>query len=319
MEKITFSWKRERLDIFLVTHYNYSRNFFHHIIKRWWVLVNGNKAKKSYKLKDGDSIEIDDLQRFLSSDILKDLPFIDLEVKLEKEDYMVIYKPKWVLAHPNSVWDLRNPSVVWFLYHKFREFPSIWNFIRAGIIHRLDKDTDGFMIIVKTEKWLTYFKKLFQKKSLAEKIEDKEKVPLKKFYRAKVNITEIGKKFLDSIEEFPYYIEEMVEAKIPYGEPKLWITKIFSVKKGIQFDNGIEQQWIKDLVWEKQIKLEIEIAELELEILTGKTHQIRYHLAEHWLPIIGDKLYGFKEDIDMQLTAFKLEFEDTEGQNISLS
>ena len=232
MEKIKFLWKKERLDIYLVTHFNYSRSFFHHIIARGWVLVNGKKAKKSYKLKDGDEIQVDDLQRFLSSDVLKDLPFVDLEVKLEKDDYMVIYKPKWVLSHPNSIWDLRNPSVVWFLYHKFRELPSIWNFIRSGIIHRLDKDTDWFMIIVKTEKWLTYFKKLFQKKSLANTIEDKEKIPLKKFYKAKVNITELGRKFLDSIDEFPFYIEEIVIPKIPhYGDSKLWITKILSVKK----------------------------------------------------------------------------------------
>ncbi len=305
MEEIQFDWKKERLDIFLVNHFNYSRNFFHHIIARGGILVNGRVVKKSYKLKEGDKIQLDNLQRFLSSDILEDLPFIDLEIKFEKEDYLVIYKPKWVLSHPNSVWDLKSPSVVWFLYYKYKDLPSVGNFIRAWIIHRLDKDTDGFMIVVKTEKWLTYFKNLFNKKSMAKTIEEKEKISLKKYYKAKVNLTEKGKQFLEKIEKFPHYIQELVIPKVSYyGDPKIWITKILSVK---QIENKQDEAE------------ETEIAELNLEILTGRTHQIRYHLSEAWLPIVWDKLYGFKEDIDMQLTAFKLEFKDINDNKISLS
>jgi 23S rRNA-/tRNA-specific pseudouridylate synthase len=56
--------------------------------------------------------------------------------------------------------------------------------VRAGLIHRLDKDTDGLMILVKTEKGLAHFKKLFQAKSESPTIAEKEAVPLKKFYRA---------------------------------------------------------------------------------------------------------------------------------------
>ena len=61
--------------------------------------------------------------------------------------------------------------------------------MRAGILHRLDKQTDGLMIIAKTERGLAHFKKLFQQKSESETMEDKESTLLKKFYRAYVEIT----------------------------------------------------------------------------------------------------------------------------------
>jgi len=115
-----------RIDQFLTKNFNYSRNFFHHIIKRWWVLVNWRPIKKSYKLKKNDQIEIENLERYLDSSFLEELPFIDIPIVLEKEDYLVINKPKWVLSHPNSIWDLSAPSVVAFLYQKYKKLPSIW-------------------------------------------------------------------------------------------------------------------------------------------------------------------------------------------------
>lgn len=76
------------------------------------------------------------------------------------------------------------------------------------------------MIVAKTEEGLAYFKNLFQSKSLAETIEAKEKVPLKKFYRALAYATPKGEQFLGSITP-PYLISEIVKPKVPYYEPKL--------------------------------------------------------------------------------------------------
>ena len=165
MEKLLYQWSWDRIDSWLVSQFDYSRNFFQHILSRWWISVNWKSVKKSYKLKNNDVVEIDDLSRYLSPIILDETPDIDIPVILEKEDYLVINKPKWILSHPNSVWDVSQPSVVWFLYHKYKDLPTVWNFIRAGLVHRLDKDTDWLMIIAKTEKWLAYFKELFQQKS----------------------------------------------------------------------------------------------------------------------------------------------------------
>ena len=281
------STKEERIDTRLTKQFPYTRSFFHHIITRGWIQVEGKIVKKSHKLKDGEHIHVDDLQRYLWSEILEETPDINIPIVLEKEDYLVINKPKGVLSHPRNLWELSEPSVVGFLYHRYKDLPSVWNFIRAGLLHRLDKETDGLMIIAKTEKWLAHFKHLFDEKSLSESNQSKENIQLKKFYRATSHLTPAGEKFLDGI-TLPYYIQEPVIAKIPYTTAKMGITKILNIKKS---DRTVT---------------------FELEILTGRTHQIRYHLSHHGLPIVGDYLYGKDEWIPMQLTAFRLEFEDVE-------
>lgn len=121
------------------------------------------------------------------------------------------------------------------LYHYFAQqnLPTTGNFVRAGLIHRLDKETDGLMLIVKTEAGLAYFKQLFQSKSMAHTIADKDAVPLKKYYRARCVVTPSGKQFLDTM-TLPYIIEEMVIPKVPHYEPKMGITKIENAELKIE-------------------------------------------------------------------------------------
>lgn len=297
MENIKFEWNPVRIDIFLAKHFWVSRNFFHHLIERWAIKLNNSLVKKSYQLKHDDEIQIEDFQRFDSSDIMKESPNIELEIKLEKDDYLVVYKPKWVLSHPGSIWDISSPSVTWFLYHRYKDLPSIWNFIRAGLIHRLDKNTDGLMLIVKTEKWLSYFKNLFKHKSESSTIEEKEIVPLKKFYKAQVNVTKDWKLFLDNIKKFPEYIQSIVKTKWVYlKEYKEGITKIL---------------WYELVNWWKN-------ALIDIEILTWRTHQIRYHLSSVWLPIVWDDLYWFWENVEMWLSAYRLQFQDVEWEMMDI-
>jgi 23S rRNA-/tRNA-specific pseudouridylate synthase len=141
------------------------------------------------------------LERYLSPVILEEAPKIDIPILVEKEDYLILNKPKGVLSHPNSIRDVNQPSVVGFLYHHFKNLPSYSNFIRAGLIHRLDKETDGIMVIAKTEAGLKHFKELFQQKAELPTIAEKEAVPLQKFYRATCEVTETGKTFLNEIEK----------------------------------------------------------------------------------------------------------------------
>ena len=268
--------------------------FFHHIIERWGVQVNSKVVKKSFKLKVWDRIEIDELERYLSPIVLDEAEKIDIPIICEKEDYLILNKPKWVLSHPNSIRDVKKPSVVAFLYQHYKNLPSYGNFIRAGLVHRLDKDTDGLMIIAKTERGLQHFKSLFQEKSESSSIEEREKVPLQKYYRAICVITSKWKEFLAELEKswLPYYIQETVVAKVPNCIPKMWITKVLDFEE----------------LWDWLVKV-------YLQILTWRTHQIRYHLSNHWLPIQWDYLY-WKEDEEyqMQLTAWKLEYLDVDGE-----
>lgn len=303
-----YQWSWERIDTRLTSQLTYSRNFFHHIISRWGIKVWNKVIKKSYKLKNNDKIEIDNLERYLSPVILEEAPKINIPIVLEKKDYIIINKPKWVLSHPNSVWDANQPSVVWFLYHNFKNLPSIWNFIRAGLVHRLDKDTDGLMIVAKTERWLDHFKKLFKAKSESESLQDKESAQIKKFYRAISIITPKWQEFLEEIKNnLPNYIKQIVIPKTPNPTPKMGITKILSTSTICRSECSETEP--KNL--EKEISL-------NLEILTGRTHQIRYHLSNHWLPIVWDYLYGTKEDRKMQLTAYSLEFIDPDWKYIKL-
>jgi len=149
--------------------------------------------------------------------------------------------------------------------------------------------------------WLAYFKDLFQQKSglVAETddIESVEKeIKFRKFYRAKSEITALWDAFLEKIKnDLPYYIRENVVPKVPNCIVKMWVTKIID------------------------FKIDWELVDLNLEILTGRTHQIRYHLSNHWLPIVWDYLYGNESDIPMQLTAYRLEFTDVNGSEIKLN
>ncbi len=291
-EVLVFDQDPMRIDSFLTSKYNYSRNFFHHIFQRWGILVNQKPVKKSYSLKIGDEIRIDDLKRFFDPAMMADAPAIELKIIDEKLDYLVLYKPKGVLSHPSSIWSFHQPSVTGFLYHHYKNLPSLGSFIRAGLIHRLDKDTDWLMLIIKSERWLSYFKELFQQKSLASDLQTKDLVPLKKFYRAKVTISPTGQQFLTSFKNsFPGIIQEMVYAKVPHPQPKLGITKILSLEN-----------------------LSHSEALLDIEILTWRTHQIRYHLAHHGLPVVGDSLYGSTADEPLQLSAIGLEFLDPDGE-----
>ncbi len=297
MQKLIFEDESERIDTWLTKQFSYSRNFFHHILERNGVLVNGKVAKKSLKLKSWDQILIDELERYLSPIILEEAPKLDIPILKETADYLIINKPKGVLSHPNSIWDIAKPSVVWFLYHHYKNLPSIWNFIRAWLLHRLDKDTDGLMIIAKSEKGLEHFKALFKAKSESEALEEKKAVPLKKWYHATCELTPQGEVFLAEIsEKLPFIISEEVRAKVPNCTPKRGITQIEKIKK--------TEDWT---------------VELFLQIFTGRTHQIRVHLSNHGLPILGDYLYGKEAEVPVQLTAYQLEFKDPAGELVTIS
>ncbi len=299
METIVVEEWWMRIDVRLTRQFPYSRNFFHRLFDAWLITVSRRKQqitiKKSSTLQKNDQVMIASFMRYLDGGVLDETPEIPLDIRYETDDFLVLWKEKWVLSHPTSIWNVKVPSVVWGVYHHYNKSvtASSASFIRAGLVHRLDMDTDGFMIIAKTEAWLAHFKALFHDKSNASTKEEKETVPLRKYYRADCVVTPEGARFLNTIHDsLPYYIEQVVIPKVPYTVPKMGITKICAI--GPLHNNRCQ---------------------LFLEILTGRTHQIRYHLMKAWLPIFADPLYGTEiPGMVTQLTAYRLEFLDMDGK-----
>ena len=295
-----------RLDIVLSQYFGLSRNFFHHLFTRGavtkvknppvydhplWQGGTWKMLKKSHLCKTWDVINIADMNRFDDETCLAESPHIKLPILWETSDYAVIYKPKWVYSHPTSLREISQQSVVGFMYHHYGSVPSIGTFVRAWLLHRLDRETDGLMIVALSERGLAHFRALFHDKSSADTIDAKDAILLKKRYRCTVQCDH--EKVIDMFKhiqyKLPYIIDQAVIANVPWAMTKDAITIL---------------HWITFISTNQ--------AQLELEILTWRTHQIRIHCAQVLKsPIIGDTLYWTKrQSWPMMLTAFRLSFTD---------
>lgn len=279
-----------RIDSRLSEYIWYSRHFIQHIISRGGILVQNRTIKKSYTLRTWDIINIDTLERFIDGWIMQEAKRIPLDISKETEDYLVLRKPAWVISHPTSIRDLQTPSVVAFLVNRYDNLPTQWHFMRAGLLHRLDQATQWRMIAAKTEQWLRYFKQLFQEKSLLPTIQEKQKVWLIKWYRAVCRPSKTWRIWLDSL-VLPYHLVEPVIPRVPHPVIKEGITTIIDYKDLNSTDVSIT-----------------------VELLTWRTHQIRYHLSHHGCPIIGDYIYDWLANTSLHLTAYKLAFIDMNNQ-----
>ncbi len=284
--------KDGRLDMIISQDQSLSIAFTRYLITKRLVWINGRYCRKwSVQVNPHDIITIIQKERNLDPSLLIDAPNIDIPVMFVHPDYLVIHKPKGVLTHPTTIKNTTNPSVTGFLYHYTRKnAPQYHHFIRSSIVHRLDRDTDWPMVVALTEKWLFHFRALFTQKSEAVSIEDKEKILLTKKYRARVSRTQNREDWLKS-KLYPWYHTSSILSKTPDAIPKEWTTKLCS--------------WYR--IWAEIV--------LECEILTGRTHQIRYHCAERGMPILWDHLYN--PDTEpwsmICLSAVYLSFLDTDG------
>ena len=244
-----------RLDKYLIDKLDISRSKVQEMIKQDLVLVNEKVVKNSYILKLDDEIKIiGELKKEDSVNPEK----MDLDIIYEDEDVIVINKPSGLVVHP-AAGNYNNTLVNGLLYYT-KNLSSSNGEERPGIVHRIDKDTSGLMIVAKNDKAHEFLSKQLKDKSLS------------RVYLALVS----GKINHDT---------GTIDAPIgrdPKDRKKMCVTDVNS-KEAITHFEVLERYKNASLI---RCKLE-----------TGRTHQIRVHLSYINHPIINDPVYGSKKKI----------------------
>jgi len=260
----------ERLDSFLAAELtDYSRGFLQNLIKKGNVLVNGKEKKPSYILEENDEVEINFPTAEVKKGKLKKLTIH------EDKNLLVIRKPAGLLVHPLSpTWE-HTPDAVFaseetlvsiILAEKPKDMED--GIERIGIVHRLDKDTSGVMLIAKTKKMQQALKELFAERKMQKTYnailcgvpKDKQgviDVPIGRVAGGKIKASQVGK---EAITEY----------------------KIIQQKKGFSF--------------------------VELYPKTGRTNQLRVHMSWLGYPVLGDWLYRGATAPRLMLHARRIEF-----------
>ena len=272
--KITIEDKDKRLDKFLMEKLsNFSRTKIQKLIKEELILVNDKKATVHCFLKEDDKVSfLFDPDKIIDAES-KEKEIIDItpvksnkakwkKIKIieDNPDYLVIEKPSGLLVHPTA--KMETDTLVDWLMEKYPECRKIGEDpARAAIVHRLDKEVSGLMILPKTQDAFDFFKRLFKIRQIEKK------------YTALV----FGKVEAD---------EGMIDFSIGRSKNKPGLFASFPI--------GSEDGRSAKTIF-KVVKRFINHTLLEVEILTGRTHQIRVHLLAYGHPIVGDKLYIKKQ------------------------
>lgn len=247
--KITKDNVGRRLDIFLQNEFqDKTRSHIKHWIDNADVLVNGKTVKAGYSLRENDIINLGEIEEKVLSAKPQDIP---IDIEYEDEDLAIINKPQGMVVHPAI--NNYDGTLVNALMYKLDSLSSINGVIRPGIVHRLDKDTSGLLVIAKNDNAHV---------SLSNQIATKE---CKRIYWALV----------DGV------VKSDGEIKTLIGRDKK-----NRLKMAVTNDGKVAETKYRVLEVLGNYTL------VEFELKTGRTHQIRVHSAYLHHPIVGDKLYN---------------------------
>ena len=256
----------QRLDQFLVRQLpDTSRARIQQLIEQQKVLVENKPAKASMRLRGNERIAIlGELQRPPLRAIPEEIP---LDIVYEDDDLAVINKPAGMMVHAGAgaTDDERNRgTLVNALLHRFRQLSSVGGELRPGIVHRLDKATSGLIVVAKNDQ---------SHRRLASQFARRQ---VKKTYIALVHgwIRQDSGTISSSISRDRVRRTRMTTRRSARREA----VSHYSVKKRIDSKYG-------------------KFTLLEVKIDTGRTHQIRVHLASLGHPVVGDTLYGAPREL----------------------
>lgn len=241
----------KRLDLFVISVIkDLSRMNAKRLIEDGNVQVNSKNSKVSYKVQNGDIIEIHIPEAKQLDLKAQEIP---IEVVYEDSDIIVVNKPKGLVVHPaNGNWDGTLVNAIMAICKD--SLSGIGGEVRPGIVHRLDKDTSGLLIIAKNDKAHI---------NMSNEIKNRE---VKKVYIALVR---------------GIVAENEATINMPIGRSNKDRKKMAVVKNGKEAITHF-----------KVIKRFDKYTLLEVKIDTGRTHQIRVHLSEIGHPVVGDEIYS---------------------------
>jgi len=242
----------ERVDVALARALGFSRTMIATAAERGNILVNGKPVDKSARLGAGDLIEIEIVQEVDRGAKIEVVDLDELQIIYSDDDVLVIDKPLGVAAHPSVGWS--GPTVVGILMARGITLSHLAPPERAGIVHRLDVGTSGLMVVAKSDRAYLSLKEQFRSRTV------------KKTYHA-------------IVQGHPDPTRGTIDAPIdrhPRDEFKFAV--VADGKPSITHYQTLESFAGATLV--------------EIELETGRTHQIRVHFAALRHPLIGDLMYG---------------------------
>lgn len=257
----------KRLDIFVSEKLNISRSQVKNYLN--FIIVNGQPKKLSYLLKLNDILKIENIKEYSENEEPKP-ENIPLNIIYEDKYLLVINKPAYMSVHCSSS-ETSGTLVNGLLYH-IKDFDFTGSKKRAGIIHRLDKDTSGLVIVGKNSNIVSSIQEQFKKRTV------------RKIYHA-ILVGLLKANFL--------------EINLPIGRHSLYRKKMT-----VRADGKEALTHIKVLRRFKNHTL------AEINLKTGRTHQIRVHSSYKGFPVAGDKIYSksFSKYDGLMLVAKEIEF-----------
>ncbi len=279
MQNITFKQNQpERLDKFLANKLpTKSRSVWQKLIKQKLVLVNNKPVSPHHSLKNGDVIIIKEPPPLPTPEKKWQIPII-----AQTNDFLVVDKPAGLVVHPAG--GVKEKTLIEILVQKFPEIKTVGeNENRPGLVHRLDKDVSGLLVIAKNNQMFFHLKKQFQERQV------------KKIYLGLL-----------------YGLIKPEQGEIDF--------KIDRSKKGKMVARPKGQSGKEALTTYQVIKYFHNFSYVKITLKTGRTHQIRVHFKAKGHPLVGDKLYRprrLKTNLKIDrlfLHAHQLGFYDLEGE-----